>query len=87
MNTKTLTALVFFIGYFIGSFSQIVGAGFTNEAKATVSGMSAWDLRNDPDFKRAVMSIAEEECKTDIDPRTFKTWFYCGGRQSTYAPR
>ena len=87
MNSKPLIALAFFAGYFVSDVTQNIGLGFTSEAKATVAGMSAFDLKNDPDFKQAVMSIAEDECKTDIDSKSFKTWFYCGGPSSRHAPR
>jgi len=87
MNVKISIALAFFVGYFVCDVTQTVGLSFTSEAKATVAGMSAYDLKNDPDFKQAVMSIAEDECKTDINSKTFQTWFYCGGPSSRHAPR
>ena len=85
MKNKTLIALAFFVGYFCNDISK--GGIFTKYANAAVAGMSAYDLRNDLDFKRAVMSVVEDECKTDINPRTFQTWFYCGGASSRHAPR
>jgi hypothetical protein len=84
MNLKTLVALAFFAGYFFNDVTK--ATGFAKEANAAVAGMSSSDLRTDPDFRRAVMSIVEEECRTDIDNRTFKTWFYCGAT-SRFAPR
>lgn len=84
MKSKTLIVLAFFMGYFVGDLVKL--SGRDTGANAAVAGMSVWQLKADPDFRRAVMAVAEEECKTDIDSRTFKTWFYCGGASSRYAP-
>lgn len=85
MKLKMLIVLAFFVGYFVNDLVEF--SQFSRNANAAVAGMSARDLRADLDFRRAVMSVAEEECKTDIDPRTFNTWFYCGGSSSRFAPR
>ena len=45
----------------------------------SVAGMDYYVLKNDYDFRRAVMTVAEEECRTDIRLKgKVKTWFYCG---------
>lgn len=84
MKYKTLIALAFFVGYFANDLTRLSGVSIN--ANATVAGMPYWALQADPDFRRAVMSVAEEECRTDINSTATKTWFYCGSA-SKFKPR
>jgi hypothetical protein len=87
MNKRISIAvtIAFLTGYFVSDVINSTGISFFTEARADIDGMDYYDLKNDYDFKRAVMSIAEEECKTDIRRSDGKTWFYCGSN-SRFAP-
>jgi hypothetical protein len=87
MNSKIFIALSFFVGYFVNDMFNMDGIRPISVAHARVAGMSYLDLKNDQDFKKAVMSIAEEQCRSDVNFNTRNTWFYCGGSTSAYAPR
>ena len=90
MHSKIVIALAFFVGYFLSDVTKSIGMRPISEAHAAVAGMSYLDLKNDWDFKKAVMSIAEEQCRTDVRQASvnsnLRTWFYCGD-SSAYAPR
>jgi hypothetical protein len=67
----------FLLGYFINDVVSTKQIKLISNANAKIAGMNYSALMNDYDFKKAVMTIAEDECRTDIDPKTFTTWFYC----------
>ena len=84
--SKNLSFLTFsfFLGY--------VASGLINQnpiisaANASITNMSYSELVRNRDFRKAVMAVAEEECRTDIRLKgKVKTWFSCGNN-SSYAP-
>ena len=76
-RTSYLLAVSFLLGYFVSDFTSNNQIKLVSEANAKVAGLNYSELINDYDFKKAVMTIAEDECRTDIHPETFTTWFYC----------
>ena len=84
-NLKLTIAIAFLAGYFISDVTNDLGVNFISSLNADVAGMSYCNLESDYDFKRAVMSIVEENCRTDIRRSDLKTWHYCGSN-SRYAP-
>ena len=66
---KTLKATLFIIAIsLIGINIQLFidkEINLINEAKAEVAGMSAYDLRTDYDFKKAVRRVVERYCTVD----------------------
>jgi len=84
-NLRLAIAIAFLAGYFVSDVINNTGINIIPEARADIFGMDYYDLKNDSDFKRAVMSIVEENCATSIRASDFKTWHYCGPN-SSYAP-
>ena len=81
MRNKISYLLVtsFLLGYFVNDVVTNTQIKLVSEANASVAGMDYYALKNDYDFRRAVMTVAEEECRTDIRLKgKVKTWFYCG---------
>lgn len=72
--------LAIFLGYFLNDMTRELPMRVMPDARADIAGMNAYELKNDREFRRAVMTVAEEECRTDLRGR--KTYFYCnvGGR-------
>jgi hypothetical protein len=77
--------MAFLTGYFISNVIGGTGMSFISQANAKLSDMSYYDLQDNYDFKNAVMSIVEKNCRTDIRPSDFKTWHYCGDN-SRFSP-
>ena len=87
-NLKPALVIAFLAGYFVSDITNDIGINFISDVAADVAGMDYYDLKGDYAFKKAVMSIAEEECRTDIRfsaKNNIKTWFYCGSN-SSYRP-
>jgi len=84
-NLKLTIAIAFLAGYFVSDVINHAGIDVISEARADIYGMDYYDLKSDSDFKRAVMSIVEENCRTDIRVSDHRTWHYCGSN-SSYAP-
>ena len=77
--------MAFLVGYFVSNVISGTGMSFIRQANAKLSDMSYYDLQDNYDFKNAVMSIVEKNCRTDIRPSDFKTWHYCGDN-SRFSP-
>lgn len=80
-NLKPAIAIAFLAGYFVNG----VIVSFISEARADIYGMDYYDLKSDYDFKRAVMTIVEENCATSIRRSDLRTWHWCGSN-SSYKP-
>ena len=84
-NLKLTIAIAFLTGYFLSDVINDLGIKVISETRADIYGMDYYDLKSDSDFKRAVMSIVEENCATSIRASDHRTWHYCGSN-SSYAP-
>tara|TARA_Y100000588_G_C13769052_1_gene717383 strand:+ start:284 stop:547 length:264 start_codon:yes stop_codon:yes gene_type:complete len=84
-NLKIIVLAAFFLGYFVNDLVREAGLNYFSSANADVANMNYFELKRDEAFKKAVMSVAEENCYTDIDSKSFETWFYCG-ENSRFAP-
>jgi hypothetical protein len=84
-DLKLIIAVAFLTGYFLSNVINDLGIKVISETRADIYGMDYYDLKSDSDFKRAVMSIVEENCATAIRVSDHKTWHYCGSN-SSYAP-
>lgn len=74
-----LLATSFLLGYFVNDVFTNNQMKLVSDANAKVAGMNYIALINDYDFRKAVMTIAEDECRTDIRIKgKVKTWFSCG---------
>ncbi|MDA0796762.1 MAG: hypothetical protein O2950_09580 [Proteobacteria bacterium] len=74
-NLKPALAIAFLAGYFVSDITNDIGINIISNVTADVAGMDYYDLKGDYAFKKAVMSIAEEECRTDL---RFKAENYFG---------
>ena len=66
MSRKTRTALVLLVGFLTALNVSSLILNFSQPSRAAVAGMSYQDLVRDPDFTRAVQSIAQE-CRVNVD--------------------
>jgi hypothetical protein len=66
MPRNTMTPLLLLLGFL--TLLNVIGlvVNFSQPSRAAVAGMSYQDLVRDPDFTRAVQSIAQE-CKVNVD--------------------
>lgn len=78
--SKIAAVALILVGYALNDFADHIGAAMVPEARS-----SGFDLYRDREFRKTVMKIVEEECRTDIDRNTFRTWFHCGPN-SRFAP-
>jgi hypothetical protein len=81
MTNKISYLLVtsFLLGYFVNDIGINNQIKLVSDANAKVAGMNYIALVNDYDFRKAVMTIAEDECRTDVRIKgKVKTWFSCG---------
>ena len=75
---KPAIAIAFLAGYFVSDITNDIGFSFIFDVTADVAGMDYYDLKSDYDFKRAVMTILEENCAASIRRCDLKTWHWCG---------
>jgi hypothetical protein len=66
MSRKIMTALVVLSCLLTALNVSGLALNFSLPSRAAVAGMSYQDLVRDPDFTRAVQSIAQE-CKVNVD--------------------
>ena len=66
MSRKIMTALVVLLCLLTALNVSGLVLNFSLPSRAAVAGMSYQDLVRDPDFTRAVQSIAQE-CKVNVD--------------------
>jgi hypothetical protein len=66
MSRKTISALVVLLCLLTALNVGGLVLNFSLPSRAAVAGMSYQDLVRDPDFTRAVQSIAQE-CKVNVD--------------------
>jgi hypothetical protein len=80
MRNKISYLLVtsFLLGYFVNDVVSNNQIKFVSDANAAVAGMDYYALENDYDFRRAVMTVAEEECFSGVNLKTKMTSFWCG---------
>jgi hypothetical protein len=71
MSRKAITTLVALL-FLLSALNAIaLVTNISGPSKAAVGGMSYEDLMRDPDFRRAVKSIAQE-CRVNVDIAVLK---------------
>jgi len=66
MRARPLPILLVLLGLLSGLNAIALIVNLSQPSRAAIGGMSYQDLMHDPDFTRAVKSIAQE-CKVNVD--------------------
>ena len=71
MNKILLCLTVFSLGYVMNDILRENNINLVSQVSAEVDGMDYSDLKRDRDFKRAVRSVVEYNCRSESDGDIF----------------